>query len=121
MRNIVLLFAMFFLLLASCTRNDQVKIGYEATGAVSEYSLHFLDHNGTLRDTVIHPQSSQDKWDFQFMGEQGDIVYLSGIYKDPESGLKLMIKLDGKVYKQASNEGDTLKYLIVSGVIPYDD
>ena len=120
--NITFLFLMIFIMMsAGCQRNDGVKVEYEATGAVSEYSLRYLDNSGTLQDTLVHPQSNQDKWTFRYMAEQGDIVYISGIYKDPGSGLKLMIKLDGKIYKQAANEGDTLKYLIVSGVIPYDD
>jgi len=121
MRNIVFLFTLWLLILTSCKRNNEVMVVYEATGAISEYILHYLDNNGILLDTLVRPQSRQDKWNVQFMGEQGDIVYISGIYKDPESGLKLMIKLDGKIYKQASNEGDTLKYLTVSGVVPYGD
>jgi len=94
-------------------------IVYETTGAISEYNLHYLDKNGELTDTVIQPQSKADIWDYRFLGKEGDIVYVSGKYNDAKSGLQIMIKVDGKIYKQTSNEGDTLNYLTISGVVPY--
>jgi len=114
----------FFLLLTgmvfySCTKNQQVKVTYETIGAISAYNLYYLDGNGTLKQTTVEPQSAQDKWSCNFTGEQGDIVYVSGNYKDPNSALKLLIKIDGKIYKQGSNEGDTIRFLTVSGVVPY--
>jgi len=68
---------------------------------------------------MIEPQSAQDVWRYTYLANEGDIVYVSGNYKDLNSALKIVIKIDGKIYKQAANEGDTLAYLIVSGVIPY--
>lgn len=106
-------------LLCSCSKNNQVKITYQASGAISEYNLYYTDADGNMQDINVVPQSAQDKWMFSFAGEEGNIVYLSGRYADINSGLDLMIKLDGKIYKQASNEGDTLKYLTVSGVVAY--
>ena len=119
MKNIFILTALTVLFSTSCTKNTDVKVTYEATGAVSEYFLYYRDAGGILQNVDVKPESEQDVWNVSFTGERGDIVYLSGKYNDPNSALKLMIKVDGKVYKQASNEGDTLKYLTVSGTIPY--
>ena len=102
----------------SCTKNNQVKVTYEATRAISEYNLQYLD-NGSMLETTVQPQSAQDKWKFSYTGDEGDIVYVSGRYGDPNSALKIMIKVDGKIYKQASNVGDTLRFLTVSGVVPF--
>ena len=118
MKKIILLLATITVFMASCTKNSQVKVTYETTGAISEYNLYYLD-KGTMQETIVQPQSAQDKWNFSFTGDEGDIVYISGKYRDPNSAMKIMIKVDGKIYKQASNEGDTLKYLTVSGVVPY--
>jgi hypothetical protein len=117
MSKSLIFLATLFLFLASCTKNNQVEVSYETTGAISEYNLYYLD-NGTMQQTVVRPESAQDKWNFRYVGEEGDIVYVSGKYSDPNSSLKIMIKVNGKVYKQASNQGDTLRYLTVSGVVP---
>ena len=109
------------LLSTACQKTQQVRVTYITTDAVSAYNLQYLDADAVLVKTSVSPESAQDQWKFEFMGNQGDIVYVSGNYKDINSALKLMILLDGKVYKQASNEGDTLKYLTVSGTIPYKD
>ncbi|HEY9113103.1 MAG TPA: hypothetical protein VIN10_00295, partial [Bacteroidales bacterium] len=82
--------------------------------------INYTDAEGSLQTTQVNPLSAQDVWQYSFKGEEGDIIYLSGKYSDAYSALKLMIKVNGKVYKQASNEGDTLHYLTVSGVIPFD-
>ena len=119
-KSIPLLLAIIFFMMA-CQKENQVRITYVATDAVSAYNLQYLDADGLLNQTTVSPESAQDQWRFEYMGNQGDIVYVSGNYKDINSALKLMILLDGKVYKQASNEGDTLKYLTVSGTIPYKD
>lgn len=118
MKTFGILFGVVLFMLASCTKNSQVKVTYETTDAISDYTLNYLD-KGNMMETTVNPQSSQDKWTLSFTGEEGDIVYVSGKYSDPNSGLKIMIKVDGKIYKQASNEGDTLSYLTVSGVVPY--
>ena len=108
------------MVLFSCTKNQQVKVTYQTTGAISAYNLFYQDGDGTLKQITVQPQSAQDRWTYNFTGEQGDIVYVSGNYKDPNSSLKIMIKVDGKIYKQASNEGDTLRFLTVSGVVPFE-
>jgi len=120
MKRSIALITLIVLILTSCTKNTEVEVTYEATGAISEYILYYRDAGGVVQNEVVKPESAQDIWKINFTGEQGDIVYLSGKYSDPNSALKLMIKVDGKVYKQASNEGETLKFLTVSGTIPFD-
>lgn len=120
MKNIIPFIIITLVLFTSCTKNNQVEVNYQATGAISEYFLYYSDADGTLQNVHVKPESAQDNWNFDFIGMQGNIVYVSGRYSDPNSALKIMIKVDGKIYKQASNEGDTLKYLTVSGVVPYN-
>lgn len=120
MKNTIYLLPVFILMMASCSKNTQVSVTYQTTKAISEYQLSYVDESGTLLQKTIQPQSAQDKWIYTFQGEQGDIVYISGKYADANSALSILIKVDGKIYKQASNEGDTLKYLTVSGVVPID-
>lgn len=119
MKYYILFTITLIVLLSSCAKKSQVVITYQASGAISEYNLYYTNVDGTLVETLVNPQSVQDNWILTFTGEEGNIVYLSGKYGDINSGLDLMIKLDGKIYKQVSNEGDTLKYLTVSGVVPY--
>ena len=113
---IIIIFAVFLL---GCNKETPVAVVYQASGAISSVTLNYTGADGNLQTVTINPQSAQDVWKTSFNAEQGDIVYLSGKYSDANSALKLLIKVDGKVYKQASNEGDTLKYLTISGVIPY--
>ena len=114
MKNVLLITLVF--ILASCTRNDQVRIEYVATNAISEFEVFYLDESGGLMDQTIAPESAVDRWTYTYTGEIGDVVYISGRYSDPNSALKLLVKVNGKIYKQAQNEGDTLKFLTVSGV-----
>ena len=119
MKAIILNIILVLFIFTSCTKNNQVSVNYLATGAISEYILYYQDADGTLQNVNVMPESAQDVYNIKFKGEQGDIVYVSGRYSDPNSALKIMIKIDGKIYKQAANEGDTLKFLTVSGVVPY--
>ena len=86
-KNIFIL-SIFGMLFFSCTKNQQVKVTYETTGAISAYNLYYQNGDGTLGQITVEPQSAQDKWTYSFTGEQGDIVYVSGNYKDPNSALK---------------------------------
>lgn len=111
--------SIMILVFSGCTKITQVKVTYETTSAVSEYNLHYLTEDGALKQTTVNAQSAQDVWKYSFLANEGDIVYVSGNYKDINSALRIVIKIDGKIYKQAANEGDTLKFLTVSGVVPY--
>lgn len=105
----------------SCSKENTKSVCYLATGSISDVNLDYLSESGEMMSISISPQSAQDEWKYSFAADQGDIVYISGYYNDINSALKLMILVDGKVYKQASNEADTINYLTVSGTIVYDN
>jgi len=119
MKNLIILIIAIAIVAPGCSKITQVKVTYEATSAISEYNLYYLTPEGDLMNSQINPQSAQDVWHYSYFADEGDIVYVSGRYADINSALKIIIKVDGKIYKQASNEGDTLKFLTVSGVVPY--
>jgi len=113
-------FTLILIVLAACHKPYQKKVTYIATGAVSAYNLQYLDDQNELVNTEVIPQSAQDIWKYEFMSDQGEIVYINGDYKDINSALKIQLLIDGKVYKQAETTGDTIKVLVVSGVVPYE-
>jgi hypothetical protein len=102
-----------------CTNNTLTSITYVATQAVSPTQIQYLDKNGDLIDTEFKPNAEDDQWQYEFMANEGDILFLSGKYDDLQSSLKLLIKIDGKIYKQASTIADTNTFLVVSGTVPY--
>ncbi len=115
----LIVFILALVALTACEKREDKMVKYMATGATADFILSYRDKEGTLQNQTVNAQSSQDSWDYSFMSEQGQIVYLSGKYEDIQSSLTLIIYVDGKVYKQGSSIGDTLKYLTVSGVVPY--
>jgi hypothetical protein len=119
-KSIFILSAVGLLMLFSCEKQEDVTVKYIATNAVSEFHLSYRLPSGALQSENITASSIQDQWSYSFTAQQGDIVYLSGNYKDINSGLKLLILMDGKVYKQASTVGDTINFVIVSGVVPIE-
>jgi len=106
-------------LLLSCEKNGDIPVRYHATGAVSPFTVTYLDETGSLVTLQVPVESAEDEWDYAFTSSKGEIVYLSAIYKDITSGINLSILIDGKIYKQASSQFDTIHYVIVSGTIPY--
>ncbi len=118
MKKIAFALAILFLLV-SCEKRDMLRVDYIATDAVSPYSLTYKGADGEMLTETVTTFSAQDQWKHTFMAEQGDILYVSGRYFDPGSALKIMILVDGKVYKQASSRGDTVRFVTVSGVLPY--
>lgn len=119
MNKFTILIFVLAMVLASCEKREDKQVQYIATEATAEFSLQYRDENGNIQNETVQAESMQDIWQKNFILEQGEIVYLSGKYNDPQSSLKLIIYVDGKVYKQGSSVGDTLKYLTVSGVVPY--
>jgi hypothetical protein len=119
MKYLTLLIIGLSILSTSCSKTNKKNITYIATDAISEFDLQYLNENNELTKIKVMPQSAQDEWHYNYIADDGDIVYISGNYSDIQSSLKLMILIDGKVYKQASNEADTLGYLIVSGTVAY--
>ncbi len=110
---------LFVLLFQACAKQQEVSVTYEASQAISAFSVSYQNEHGLLVDTIINPQSKEDVWRYMMFLSKGDIVYLSGKYDDVNSGLKLSIVIDGKVFKEQYSLGDTVNYLTVSGTIPY--
>lgn len=120
MSKYLILFVIISFLLASCNKSYPKKVTYIATASVSAYNLQYLNDQNVLVKTTVESQSALDVWKYEFMAEEGDVIYLNGSYKDINSALKIQLLIDGKVYKQDATRGDTLRYLVVSGVVPYD-
>jgi len=120
MRKYFLFFIFISFLFVSCNKSYPRKVTYIATASVSAYNLQYLNDQNVMVKEQVEPQSAQDIWKYEFMSEEGEIVYINGNYKDIQSALKIQVLIDGKVYKQGATAGDTLKYIVVSGVVPYD-
>jgi len=108
------------IIFSSCEKREEKSVKYITTNAISDYDLSYRLPSGELKTETIAATSMQDQWSFSFLAEQGDIVYVSGNYKDINSALNIRILVDGKVYKQGSSIGDTVRFVTVSGVVPYD-
>lgn len=120
MKIYILFLLLIPLVLTNCNKTSQKKVTYLATEAVSAYNLQYLNDQNELITTSVEPQSALDTWKYEFLSDEGEIVYINGSYKDINSALKIQLLVDGKVYKQGATQGDTLRYLVVSGVVPYD-
>jgi hypothetical protein len=118
--SLFLLIIVVMTLASACHKRDDKKVTYIVTSNATEIALQYRDGSALLQKTTLLPASAQDDWRYSFVAEQGDIVYLSGKYEQGNTTLKLIITIDGKIYKQAQSTGDTIKYVTVSGVVPYD-
>lgn len=109
------------LLFSSCERNDEaVKVVYKITDNQSGFTVKYRNSSGELQNEEVIPLSKEDEWKHSFVSEEGEIVYVSAIYDDVNTGINVQILLDGKAYKQASSLYDTLNFVTVSGSIPYE-
>ena len=113
----VLLFFIFFAF--SCEKENEKQVKYLITDSASDYEVSFRNENGKLVDKSVSVESEEDEWFYEFTGKKGQILYVSAIYKNIESGINVKILIDGKVYKEAQSLYDTLSYVVVSGTIPY--
>ncbi len=118
MKKIIIIF-ISIILFAACEKRTDKMVKYIATDATADYSLTYRNAAGELISENITAESKEDQWTHSFAAEEGQIVYLSGIYQDITSSLKLMVMIDGKIYKQAASIGDTVSYLVVSCTVPY--
>ena len=113
----ILLLLLFVMI--SCEKENEKQVKYLITDSVSDYEVSYHDKEGNLVNKSVSVESEEDKWIYEFTGEKGQIVYVSAIYKDINSGINVKILIDGKVYKEAQSLYDTLNYVVVSGTIPY--
>ncbi len=117
--KIIILVILGIFIFSSCEKREEKKVEYRASNATSDYQISYRLPSGELKTETIEAISQQDEWSYSFVAEQGEIVYVSGNYKDINSSLKITILVDGKAYKQSSSIGDTISYVTVSGVVPY--
>lgn len=119
MKRIIYILPLIFLLL-SCEDAKEHKVSYLVTKSVSGFDVNYRNEAGNLVMTSVVTESAQDKWKYEFIAEEGDIVFVSAIYKDVTSAISIQVLIDGKVYKQGSSTQDTIKYVTVSGTVPFE-
>ncbi|OYT11477.1 MAG: hypothetical protein B6I19_11305, partial [Bacteroidetes bacterium 4572_114] len=100
--KIIILVILGIFIFSSCEKREEKKVEYRASNAISNYQISYRLPSGELITETIEAISQQDIWSYSFIAEQGEIVYVSGNYKDINSSLKITILVDGKAYKQSS-------------------
>lgn len=118
-KKFISIFILLLFFMVSCEKENKKQVKYLITDSVSDYEVSYRDKNGDQINKSVSVESKEDKWIYEFSGEEGQIVYVSAIYKDINSGIDVKILIDGKVYKEAQSLYDTLSYVVVSGTIPY--
>ena len=90
MKKYLTFLIIFTFLISACNKPNEKKVSYKATGAISAYNLQYLNDQNELIKLTVEPQSAQDVWKYEFMADQGGIVYVNGSYKDINSALKIV-------------------------------
>ena len=103
-----------------CELKDQdVKVTYIVTDSDSGFDVYYQNSDQELIFENVETNSEEDEWNYTFVAERGDIVFMSVIYYDVNSKVRTMIKLDEKIYKEGISRYDTVNFLVISGTIPY--
>lgn len=108
------------LFLISCEKTKESKVQYVITKAISGFDVNYRTSDGDLVTESVATSSAEDRWYYTFTAEEGDIVFVSAIYKDVNSAINVQVLIDGKVYKQGSSKQDTVNYVTVSGTVPFE-
>ena len=108
------------LILFSCEKNREKKVSYIITNSVSGFDVNYVSADGALMSESVGSASAVDRWNYNYIANEGDIVFVSAIYDDINSAITVQILIDGKVYKQGSSTHDTVKYVTVSGTVPFE-
>ena len=104
----------------SCELKDQdVRVTYIVTDSDSGFDVYYQNSDQELIFEKVETNSEEDEWRYTFVGERGDIVFMSVIYYDVNSKVRAMIKIDEKIYKEGISRYDTVSFLVISGTIPY--
>lgn len=120
MRKLIYL-SVVLLMLSACEKDDEnVMISYKVSNAYADTDISYRNIDAQIITETIEFESAEDIWNYSMELKRGDIVYLSAIYHDTTSSVKLQILVDGKVFKEGSNNNEPGKYLTVSGSIPYN-
>ena len=119
MKKFIYLFFVLALSAGCETDREVVPVSYQVSNAYSPVTIKYRNSDGAIISETINFESPEDRWEFPFDNERGEIVYLSAKYSDSASSVKLIIIIDGKIYKQGSSINEPDKYVTVSGTIPY--
>lgn len=119
MRKIIYIIPLIVILF-SCEKTKEKQISYIITKPISGFDVNYRTADGTLMKEKRETTSAEDRWSYSFIAEEGDIVFVSAIYKDITSAINVQILIDGKVYKQGSSNQDTVSYVTVSGTVPFE-
>ncbi|MCF8228407.1 MAG: hypothetical protein K9G58_12385 [Bacteroidales bacterium] len=107
--------------ISSCEKNDEArKVVYQISDNQSGFEVSYRNASGEVKKEQVIPESKEDVWKYTFEAREGEIIYVSGIYDDVTTGIKVQILLDGKLFKEKSSLYDTLNYVIVSGTVPFE-
>lgn len=114
----------FFLLaifsLISCDQSiHEVQVTYLVTDSDSGFDVRYRNSEGEVIYEQVETGSESDVWDYSFMADPGQILFVSTNYYDVASKIKVRILLDGKIFREASSRYDTSNFVVVSGTVPY--
>lgn len=109
------------LVLSSCAKeNATSEVRYEVSRAYAETELTYRNSEGGVVTEWVAFESGEDVWVKEVQMKLGEIVYLSAMYLDSASSVKIRILIDGKTYKEGSSNNEPDKYLVVSGTVPFN-
>jgi hypothetical protein len=119
MKKFIYIFVLVFLVMA-CDKDEQsVHVTYRLSNSISDTDLFYRNIDGQIVKETVLIEGEEDVWTKPLEMNNGDIVYLSAIYYDSISSVKIQILVDGKVYKEASSNMVSEKYVTISGTVPY--
>lgn len=121
MNRKILIIIIFITTLISCEKNDEQRnLTYRVSENESGFVVTYKNANGEMITETVDISSGEDVWEYSFKAQEGDIYYVSAIYKDINTGIRVQALIDGKTAGQNSSLYDTLLYVITSGTIPYE-
>lgn len=119
MKKFILALTVSMVSLACDKENAGMPVRYEISNAFADTEVTYMNGDGEVVKEWIAFESGGDVWDYSMTREQGGIVYLSAMYLDSASSVKIRILIDGKVYKEGSSNNEPDKYLTVAGTVPF--
>jgi len=66
-KGVFFISAVVIMMLFSCEKQEDKKVEYIATNAVSDFHLSYLMPSGELKSETITAGSMQDKWNYSFV------------------------------------------------------
>ena len=116
----ILTLMLLSVIFTACEKEHDQGIKYLITDNSSGFIVNYRDAAGNVINKTVIVASAEDQWTYSYNAEEGEIVFVSAIYKDINSSIKIQILIDGKVYKQGSSKYDTINYVTVSGTVPFE-